>query len=613
MKTLALIFFIIPVISLGKSIYFDFENSELYGWHKGITEGRRILLKDTIENQYSVNSILSLADTIYIRSPKSNDLIINEIMADPSPTVLLPEIEYIELLNRSNEEISIKGWYLTINKSTIELPDAIIPPGGYVLLFDEDKEDTYSAAIHKISCSNFPVINNKGAVVILQDSLARFIHAIKYTNDWFETASKKNGGWSLEMINPYDPCSKIGNWQESLDYRGGTPGEKNSVFQFSTENASPKLWRVATTGSGSVMLYFSEPLDSKSNILPEFFTIDRDIGMPDSILPARPILESLELFFNTSFKEKIVYEISLTLDLYDCSGMFLINTENFQFSVSSLADSSDIVINEIMFDPEYGFTEYIELYNQSDKTIDLRNYSLIIGEIDDDTLLITNEYFPVQKGEYVIIADHYTGIDNSEIFSKAERIVYMENMPFIPNSGSQIYLLTAQRKICDVASYYFAYHNNILTETSGVALERISSQISGLEPDNWHSASSGSGYQTPAAPNSQSEYENPAFSVGISPKTITPNGDGVDDELIISYKMEKPGYMARIIVFDKNGRKVCVLANGDVLGAQGHYIFNGKDNKGNRLSTGYYILFFDAYNGEGRRHTEKKSFVVASN
>ncbi len=213
----------------------------------------------------------------------------------------------------------------------------------------------------------------------------------------------------------------------------------------------------------------------------------------------------------------------------------------------------------------------------------------------------------------MIVAGSYTGIDSPEMFSGAERIAYMGNMPRIPNEGSQVYLFTGEANICDAASYSPAYHHDLLTDSRGVALERISCIRSGLEPDNWHSASSDAGYQTPAAPNSQNESENSVFQVEISPKTITPNGDGLDDELLVRYKMETQGYMIRIMVFDKNGRKINTLANGEILGTEGQYIFNGKDYNGGSLASGYYILFFDAYNEKGDRHRVKKSFVVARN
>ena len=218
---------------------------------------------------------------------------------------------------------------------------------------------------------------------------------------------------------------------------------------------------------------------------------------------------------------------------------------------------------------------------------------------------------PVQQDEYVIIARQYLGIDTEEIFSKAERIVYMMNMPALPNSGSKIYLLTNDGRISDIASYSSDYHNELLIETSGIALERTSWKRSGLEQDNWKSASSDAGYQTPAAKNSQSEIDNSKYELEVFPKTISPNGDGVNDELEIHYEMKVAGFIVRIMVFNVNGEKIHTIANGDLIGTSGKYVYLGKNSSGSSLPSGYYILFFEAYHKNGSRYVEKKSFVIA--
>ncbi len=543
--------------------------------------------------------------------PGSGDVIINEIFADPSPPVMLPEAEYIELYNVSSENIWLNNWKLFVNTRGISLPPFILPSRKCVVLCDREFAPQFNPGLFVISVGNMPALRNSGAQIRLQDQSGKLIHAIEYSDEWFNDSHKKEGGWSLEMIDPTDPCAGSMNWKESESYKGGTPGEKNSVFQPKQISKFSTLWRAAVSDSGSLMLYFSKPLDSSSVANRQFYSIDHAIGNPSSINVGWPFTDKVELCFNDSFHAGNNYEIKITSDLCDCSGARLLETMNTFFAVPEPADSGDILINEIMYDPEEGLNEYIELYNNSQKTIDIKNYCLIIGEPEDSGRRITEEHWPLMPGTYAIITTKFENIDRPGIFDQAGHIIYMSDMPILPNSGSKVFLLDQNKNILDVAFYEPTQHHDIYTDTKGISLERISPERSGLDGSNWHSASSDAGYMTPAKKNSQtSDIVVSSLIVNVTPEAITPVADGKDDELTIFYRMDKPGYMVRIMIFDIEGQQMAILANGQLSGVEGTYVFNGRDTNGNILPTGFYALYFEAYNDQGDRHVTKKAFVV---
>jgi hypothetical protein len=80
----------------------------------------------------SINKfIAAFACTIFFVSPKSfaqnaNDLIISEIMADPTPTKGLPEKEYIELYNRSDKVIDLNRFKLFYNTNNVTFPSFLL-------------------------------------------------------------------------------------------------------------------------------------------------------------------------------------------------------------------------------------------------------------------------------------------------------------------------------------------------------------------------------------------------------------------------------------------------------------------------------------------------------
>ncbi len=542
--------------------------------------------------------------------PAVYDIVITEIMADPSPGVLLPEAEYIELYNKSNKEICLKNWSFTANSRKVTLPGITVSPGSYLLLCDIDNLLQFDLDLYKAGLGNFPALTNSGAGLILQDRSGKLIHAVTYDDSWYTTTDKKEGGWSLEMINPWDACNGSDNWSESEDYRGGTPAAENSVYDVQTINPAPELWRAAVTDTGSLMLYFSEPLDSHTVSSVLYYSVDKSIGSPVQVLPAWPLTSRVELFFSEAFEPGTEYTINLTSDPSDCSGIRIEQPADLVFSVPEEADSSDIIINEILFDPAADQIEFIELFNTSDKTIDLKDYGLILSERNTTGKVITTDYWPLRPSEYCLIAGDYRGIDFPGKFEKAGKVIYMPDMPTLSNEGNNLFLQSKNERIIDVAAYSSEWHHEIVIETKGVSLERISHNGSGMVGSNWQSASSDAGYMTPAAPNSQYAGEISECNITLEPETITPNSDGRDDVMTICYELDNEGYMGRVLIFDINGKRCRILANGVLLGVSGCYIFDGRNEDGSVLPTGYYILFFEASHASGKQYIRKKAFVV---
>ncbi len=62
------------------------------------------------------------------------DILINEIMANPKPSVELPEIEYLELYNNSDFDINLSNWILEIGGSQKILENYVFHKNSYLLI-----------------------------------------------------------------------------------------------------------------------------------------------------------------------------------------------------------------------------------------------------------------------------------------------------------------------------------------------------------------------------------------------------------------------------------------------------------------------------------------------
>ena len=67
-----------------------------------------------------------------------------------------------------------------------------------------------------ISVTSFPSLDNDGDQLFLKAANGTTIHAVGYTSGWYQNELKKEGGWTLEMIDTKSPCTGISNWLATI-------------------------------------------------------------------------------------------------------------------------------------------------------------------------------------------------------------------------------------------------------------------------------------------------------------------------------------------------------------------------------------------------------------
>src|SRR5690606_38531471 len=107
----------------------------------------------------------------------------------------------------------------------------------------------------------------------LESSSGAVIHAVAYSDEWYDNPLKIIGGWSLEMIDPSKPCSGKINWRASEEHQGATPGRYNSINNMINDEERPVLNRVYMTDSMTVELVFSKSMQINA-VQPANFQIE---------------------------------------------------------------------------------------------------------------------------------------------------------------------------------------------------------------------------------------------------------------------------------------------------------------------------------------------------
>ena len=560
------------------------------------------------------NSMLHADKQFVYYKPSTFDVLINEIMADPDPLVSLPDFEYIELFNRSNFPINLEGWTLKIGSSQKDLSGITMQAGSFLILADEDAREALDIYGPFAGFPSFTVTNTGGDIVLL-DANGSMIHNVNYNDDWYRDNYKKEGGWSLEQIDPNNPCGDAGNWKASTDLTGGTPGKQNSVLAENPDLIQPQIQRVSVDDSVTLTVFFTETMDSVLMMNPGIYFIDNQIGNPIALHSHFPDYKSVTLVLSESLSSGIIYKLSLSQQMKDCSGNLTVTESFASFAIPSPVLPLDIVLNEILFDPTVSGVDFVEIYNRSSKVIDLKNLTLANIDVATGEVTsvkdITSEGYLFFPGTYLVLTTE-PDIIRAEYFTpNPTGFLKMESLPAMNNEDGTIALAHKNGEVIDWFAYNASMQFALLKSVDGVSLERISASRPTNDASNWHSAAETVGFATPSYQNSQTSGEltggNP---LALSPEIFSPDNDAYNDFLNIAYSFDSPGYMVNITIYDASGRLTRNLVNNEMCGISGAFSWDGLTNDRQKAPIGYYLIYTEIFDLGGNVKHYKNTTVL---
>ena len=550
---------------------------------------------------------------------KQGDIVINEIMADPAPEVGLPNAEYIELYNKTGLKVNLENWVLRIGTSDKVLPSAEILPDSFIIITHEDNENVLSAYGSVLALPSFS-LKNGGTSLLLKTDLNEIMHFVDYNLNWYKDDVKVDGGWSLEQIDPNSYCLGIENWAASKSLYGGSPGSKNSIDKLNEDKDAAQINKVVVVNNQSIRIFFDKAMDSTIAKDPNLYTISHTIGNPSTITASYPDYRSFTLQLSVPLQLGIIYNLKIDKSLKTCGG----NTNNIPllayFGIPEIPDSNDILINEVLFNPRDNGVDYVELYNNSEKIIDLKYLRLANWSDEDNNYEnvkeISEDGFQIFPYQFYVLSTSNSMTKKQYYVENTSNLVEIESMPSMSNTEGNIYLITNSLQTIDAMNYDDEMHYALLNNPDGISLERISYNISSFDKTNWHSSAipgkNAEGFAgTPTYINSQnSEMIVNESQWETSSEIFSPNNDGFDDFLQISYSFSDVGYTASISIYDSKGRLVRRLIDSKLLELQGQVIWDGIDDRGNKANIGIYIIYVEVVNLNGNVEHHKLSTVI---
>ena len=555
-----------------------------------------------------------LLTPVCLFSQNRYDIVIEEIMADPSPQVGLPANEWIELKNTTATPVNLQN--RRIGDATGQsgpMPNFTLQPDSFVIVCTGSAVAAMSAFGTAISVTSFPSLDNDGDQLFIRAANGRTIHAVAYTSGWYQNELKKEGGWTIEMIDTKSPCAGISNWKASTNTTGGTPGKRNSVDGTNTDATAPKLKRAYTTDNSTIVLVFDEPVDSTIGATLANYSIDGGATLSSAAAIA-PLFNLVQLKTSSPLTANTVYNITAS-GIKDCKGNSIGNANKARVGLPVDAATGEWIINEILFNPRSNGYDFVEFFNNSNKIFDAsklyianRNSSGIISSLKP----LSTVPFYIFPGDYIVETEDADNLALQYLVKNLDNVLAISSPPSFSDDEGTVLALNFQGNVIDEVKYKDDWHFKLIDNAEGVSIERI--DPSGISQDaaNWHSAASSAGYGTPTYKNSQYKLVNSInATIEVTPKVFSPDNDGRDDIATIQYAVTEPGFIANVTIFNAAGNPIRNLVRNGTLGLTGYWNWDGLDDKGLKLPVGTYVIFTEIFNLQGKKQHFKTTTVLA--
>lgn len=544
------------------------------------------------------------------------DVVISEIMCNPSDQKGLPEVEYVELYNRSDFPVDLGGWnFVYSGNAPKRISSQVILPDSFLVICDDDDLASMQAfgAVATISSLSLP---NSGTELLLTDSLNRIISFVEYSEEWYQNDYKQTtGGWSLEMIDTDFPCVGYDNWRASKSPQGGTPAASNSVEASNPDVYEPEYISTMYVNPSMFIIELDEPLHPDQIPPASAFEVE-GLGDVVGVQLMEPSFNLLQLIMPSALQADSVYNLIIKDSLKDCAGNSLKETR-LPLAVPGLPEPGEIVFNEVLFESPDATDDFVELINRSGKPLYLYNINLVYIDADDVSKVSEVELDPDKRllldGEIRCFTEEKRALDDYYKRSVKNNIFQKEYLPSLPSDHGILLLRSSfDGTVIDSVRYDQEMHNGMLKETKGISLERISPELPTSQLENWTSAAETAGYATPGFVNSQYNKINSQNSgeISLEYKMFSPNSDGDRDVLIINYQMQESGYVGNVRIYDRNGHEIRELHNNVLMEREGSFIWDGVANNASKAAVGIYLIYVEVFDTDGNLEKYKTTAVL---
>ncbi len=536
---------------------------------------------------------------------------LSEIMFRPD--TLSNYTEFVEIVNVGSTPVDLTGWKigdsLDLDAILPRTGNAVLLPGQYGIILDPGYFDHASIydelipdtalilTIEDASFGRYGLRNAPPLTVYLYDAGGDLVDSYQYSSD-------NPPGYSDEKIDVNGPNSPQ-NWANSRRFRG-TPGAVNSVTPqpvdlliTAVEPVDSLLWDnqpfslrvgIANYGTTPVEAFSLAAYHIKSGMT---LITEKQFNQP--LLPAEERIVILDdLMLPAGFQRlQIVVRVEGDSD----------TTNNMRDTVLFVESSgASIIINEILFEPRPGESEWVEIFNGGEVALNLTYYLLTDFK---DTLRIPEQVGNLLPGEYWVVTGDSTLMGQVK---HPDRVIVLPRFPTLNNDVDELSLLSPAGRLLDRVRYTDDWYGHSVPK--GTSLEKINPWLASQNSENWTASVAAQG-STPTEVNSVFVETPPVkTTLQIQPNPFSPDNDGQDDFTVISVQLPSATGYITCRIFDTRGRLVRTLAMNQPVGSTTHLVWNGLKDNGTPARLGMYVVLVELYSTRTTDRYSLKGVVV---
>lgn len=279
------------------------------------------------------------------------------------------------------------------------------------------------------------------------------------------------------------------------------------------DNISPTIISSIATSSTTVDVLFSEAVDLTSSETETNYSVNNGLGIPASAVRSSINNSLVTLTYATTFTSGQLNTLTIN-NVSDANSNIIStnSTSTFTYNAPVTAQPFDVVISEIMFEPDAGTqlpnAEYVEIYNRSNGAINLNGWLLS----DGGSLAPNFGNYSLPAGQYLILCS----TTNAAAFAPFGNVLALSPFPSLNNDiGDDLKLFDNSSVLIDEVIFDNDFYNNTSKDDNGYSIEKIDLNFTCTDVANWHASNDLKG-GTPGAQNSI----NGVFTDKTSPQLV---------------------------------------------------------------------------------------------